>query len=254
MHRFFITPSCFEGSQVRLTGDQAHQICHVLRLQAGQTIVVLNGEGEEFTLRLLTVGARQVVGEILTRRPSLGESPTQVVLLQSLLKRDKFEWVLQKATEVGVATVVPVITERSLVRVKGPLKPSRRERWQRILTEAAEQSGRGRVPTLAEPVTLTAGIHLAQQADRAFMACPHIESPHLNVCLADLPQNATLTLFIGPEGGFTSDEVEQARQGGALPINLGPRILRTETAAVVAVSLLLYERGEFCSQSPNHES
>jgi 16S rRNA (uracil1498-N3)-methyltransferase len=225
----------------------------VLRLRPGQHIVVFDGNGEEWELCLQQVGAEQVVGDIHARRAARGEPDTKIVLLQSLLKRDKFEWVLQKATEVGVTTIVPVITERSLVREKGPLKASRRERWQRILTEAAEQSHRGRVPVLEEPVTWDGGLQRASQANRALIACTHVETPPLSACIGDLPRGASVALFVGPEGGFAPDEVERARQAGTLPINLGPRILRTETAAVVAASLLLYECGGFCSRDPNPE-
>jgi len=253
MHRFFVAPSCFEEQQVRLTGDQAHQICHVLRLQPGQGIVVLDGRGEEWELSLLQVGAKEVVGEIRERRRAQGEPVTQIMLLQSLLKRDKFEWVLQKATEVGVSMIVPVITARALVRDKGPFKPGRVARWRRILTEAAEQSHRGRIPTLVEPVTLIEGLRMAEQTDRSLMACPQTESSSLCTCLKDIPRAASLAMFIGPEGGFTPEEINQARQARTLPINLGPRILRTETAAIVAVSLLLYERGEFGCPNPIHE-
>jgi 16S rRNA (uracil1498-N3)-methyltransferase len=253
MHRFFIAPSCFEDQQVRLTGDQAHQICHVLRLQVDQRIVVLDGRGDEYEVCLREVGAKQVVGDRVARRHAQGEPVTSVMLLQSLLKRDKFEWVLQKATEVGVSMIVPVITARSLIRDNGPFKPARLARWQRILTEAAEQAHRGRIPTLGEPVTLAEGLRLAGQADRSLMACPQIESRSLCACLEDVPRAASLAVFIGPEGGFAPEEIDQARQAGTLPINLGPRILRTETAAIVAVSLLLYERGEFGCPNPTLE-
>jgi 16S rRNA (uracil1498-N3)-methyltransferase len=245
MHRFFVTTSVEPGAAFDLDGPQAHQITKVLRLEPGARIVVLDGQGWEYEVVLREVHAKQVRGEAVTRRAAGGEPRTRVTLFQSLLARDKVEWVLQKATEVGVAEIVPVVTERSLVRETRRFKPERRERWCRILIEAAEQSHRGRVPELSEPVTLAQALDRAETLDRALIACPHTDSPSLAERLSGLPEAPVLGLFIGPEGGFSPAEIQSAQTQGVLPIGLGRRILRTETAAIVAASLILYECGEF---------
>ena len=244
MHRFFVTVPCEIAASIQLDGPQAHQIAKVLRLEPESRIVVLDGRGWEYEVVLRQVDVRQVQGEVLSRQQARGEPRVRVILYQSLLKRDKFEWVLQKATEVGVCAIVPVRTERSLVREARRFKPERRMRWQRILTEAAEQSQRGQVPTLQDPVTLDQALDQVQPMDRSLLACPQGSNVSFAESLRGLPTAPRLALFIGPEGGFSPGEVQAAQSRGVLPIGLGPRILRTETAAVVAASLIFYECGD----------
>ncbi|MFC1765215.1 16S rRNA (uracil(1498)-N(3))-methyltransferase [Planctomycetota bacterium] len=247
MNRFFVGKTCFEGDRVRLIEGQAHQIYRVLRLQPDDRIKVLDNTGQEYEVVLQSVTARNVVGTILESYTAEGEPKTRVTLYQSILARDKFEWVLQKATEVGACKVVPVLTERSLVRDKRRFKPERLLRWQRIVTEAAEQSHRARIPEIAEPVPLSQALKTLPSYDRALIACPHRATEKLGTVLQDLPTSSSIALYIGPEGGFSKQEVDLVTQAGALPINLGPRILRTETAAIVAAAFILYEQGDFQS-------
>lgn len=244
MHRFFVEPSCINQDRVELGSPWAHQICHVLRLRSREYIVVLDNKGSEYEVELETVAAKVVSGRIVSQRVACGEPDARITLFQSMLKRDKFEWVLQKVTEVGVARIVPVVTERSLVRKGGSLKPDRFIRWRRILTEAAEQAHRGRVPVLNEPVSYSQALTMAAEGDRSLIACPRTEGPVLSAQLRNLPVKPTLALFIGPEGGFSHTELDTAQKAGCLPIHLGPRILRTETAATVAAALILYELGQ----------
>ncbi len=151
-HRFFVNPDHIRGDRVQFSPEQAHQLDRVLRLGAGDRVVVLDGRGAAYEVELAEVTRRKARGEIRDRREATGEPATTLVLYQSLLQRDKFEWVLQKGTEVGVAAFVPVITRRSLVRDAAKVTAEREARWTRILTEAAEQAGRGRVPELRPPL------------------------------------------------------------------------------------------------------
>jgi 16S rRNA (uracil1498-N3)-methyltransferase len=243
-NRFFIPASSFAGGQVRLSREQSHQACHVLRLQAGDTITVLDGGGQEYDVTLTAVNPTETVGQITGRRRAAGEPIAQVTLFQSLLAREKFEWVLQKATEVGVTHVVPVLTERSLVRVRR-MESGKLDRWRRIVAEAAEQSHRGRIPKLDQVCTFQETMARLRDSDRCLIAAPFREAPALRDTLRGLAgTQASIALLIGPEGGFTPEEMTQACQRGAVPISLGPRVLRTETAAVVAAALVLYELGE----------
>lgn len=250
MHRFFVTPESIYNYRVRFDEVQAHQIRQVLRLQAGTQVVALDNSGNEYVVTLTEVTRPRVVGQIEETRPIVNEPRTQLILYQSLLPRDKFEWVLQKGTEVGVSAFVPVITQRSLVR-DAKSAANKRERWERIITEAAEQSGRGRLPMLHEPLSFAEALIQASSSHCRLIpwerATTGTVRAALRQALHQLPddlQYPTVALFIGPEGGYSGEEIEQATAAGAIPVTLGRRILRTETAAVVAAALVLYELGD----------
>jgi len=243
-NRFFVSESGFEGDLVRLSAEQAHQVCHVLRLKAGATIVALDGAGNEFEATLTTVTGREAVGRIVARRQSTGEPAVQITLFQGLLARDKFEWVLQKGTEVGVARFVPMQTERTLLRAR-QIDPKKLDRWQRIVTEAAEQSHRGRVPQIEPAITLAQALARLGESDRALIAATSGQARTLSEALA--PSGGPVTsvaILIGPEGGFSDEETAQTRESGAIPVSLGPRLLRPEPAAIVAPALVLHVLGQ----------
>jgi len=246
-NRFFVSASSFEGDRVRLSPEQSHQVRHVLRLGPGNAIVVLDGAGVEYDVKLVMVGPREAVGQVVDKRQASGEPTAQVVLFQSLLAREKFEWVLQKGTEVGVARFVPVLTERSLVRVR-TIEASRLDRWRRIVTEAAEQSHRGRIPEIEEIVAWKDVVSQIGRFDLALIAATSGSTRALRESLgpSDRPP-ASIAVLIGPEGGFSDEEAKQACDGGAVPVSLGPRILRTETAAVIVPALVLHELGDLQS-------
>lgn len=248
-NRFFVPNSGFEGELVRLSPEQARQICHVLRLKPGDPIVVLDGNGTEYDVTLTAVRPPETIGQMTGRRPARGEPQAKITLFQSLLAREKFEWVLQKATEVGVARFVPVLTERSILRGK-LIEEKKLDRWRRIVTEAAEQSHRGRIPTLDRAITFGQAVSGLSDFDRALIAAPSPKAVSLRDALRDLDRGAvSVGLMVGPEGGFSGTEVDLACETGAIPIHLGPRILRTETAAVVASALILYELGDMEPQT-----
>ncbi|MFQ6036498.1 MAG: 16S rRNA (uracil(1498)-N(3))-methyltransferase [Sedimentisphaerales bacterium] len=245
MQRFFVSNGSLQGQQVVFTGQQAHQIRNVLRMGPGDYIVVLDNTGCEYTAILSKVERRQVVGELIYKQRTQGEPRTQITLYQALLAREKFEWVLQKCTEVGAARFVPMVTERSIVRRPDTVTARRLSRWRRIITEAAEQSGRGRIPQLEAPVNFPDAVSGLDGFDRCLIGSPQAAGPSLREFLrAGDTEPVVVALLIGPEGGFTDKEVQEACANGAIPISLGRRILRTETAAVVACALILYELGE----------
>ncbi len=242
--RFFIAESGFEGNLVRLSAEQTHQVCHVLRLEPGAALVALDNAGFEYDVTLEEVTGRHATGRITGKRPASGEPNRQITLFQSLLAREKFEMVLQKGTEVGVSRFVPVQTDRSLLRAR-KIDAKKMTRWRRILTEAAEQSHRGRIPDIEPPVVFTEALVQAGASDRALIAAPCDKSPTLRQTLVQAGRTpASVAVLIGPEGGFTEPEVVLAEEKGTVAISVGPRILRTETAAIVTVALVLYELGE----------
>jgi 16S rRNA (uracil1498-N3)-methyltransferase len=193
-----------------------------------------------------TLGGRPRGRARAAGRPHGGhrELHARVVLYQGLLKAAKFEWVLQKGTELGVAAFVPLRTERSVTGAED-VGASKRARWQRILTEATEQCGRARVPDLAEPRPLAEAARALPPGDLALIPWEREHATALRAALATLgAAPAAIHLFIGPEGGFAAGEVALARECGARPVSLGPRVLRAETAAIAAVTLALAACGD----------
>jgi 16S rRNA (uracil1498-N3)-methyltransferase len=243
MNRFFIPQEWIEDDRVRLEEDFAHQISHVLRLQPQDQIVVLDNTGMEYVVRLTWMDKKRAGGEIQERRPCLAEPSTQITLFQSMLKREKFEWVLQKCTEVGVVRVVPVITHRSLAQ-KTDIKPGKMDRWNRIIREAAEQCGRGKVPELTKPIPLAESFQWPVETRLMAALEGELCSIREGLFPAETEARPSIGLWIGPEGGFHPEELALAARSGVRGVRLGARTLRTETAAVVACTLILHELKE----------
>ena len=264
-HRFFVETAAGTDDAVELDGSVAHQMARVLRLREGEHVVLLDGSGQERVVELVEVSPRRVRGIVRATMASLGEPRLAIALYQALVPRDKLEVVLQKATEVGVAELVPVHCERSLVRGEGGVDDHRLERWRRIVQEAAEQSRRGRVPAVRPPIGLAAALAEAAQACPTLVAWEGERERSIRAALRDLfpdrPPNAEggppgptrVSLFVGPEGGFSPAEIAAAVDLGAVTVSLGPRILRTETAGPILAALVLYEAGELEPTCP-HQS
>ena len=223
--------------------EVARQINLVLRLKPGAEVIAMDGTGMEYRVRLTEVTSDTCSGEIVAQAASQTEPFTKLTLLLCLTQREKFEWILQKCTEIGVSAFVPVISSRSLVQsvkeVEGKL-----ERWQRILSEAAEQSHRGIVPELRPVLRFDEAIKLPELSESCrLIPWEEEKGVGLRAALLEKPSNG-VSLLIGPEGGFSEAEVVNAKSAGFTPVTLGPRILRMETAAMAAAALVLYERGD----------
>ena len=200
---------------------------------------MLDDSGWEYHVQLESFDRHSASGTVLSKRLAGGEPRTKIVVFQGLLKGSKFEYVLQKCTEVGVVAFVPVLTARAVVSGEGA--GDRAERWARIIQEAAEQARRGRLPRLHPVVDFKTAVK--QAAGLTLLPWEGEESRGLRAVLAGRKVFA-INLFVGPEGGFRDDEVALAVEHGAIPVSLGPRILRAETAALVASSAILYELGD----------
>lgn len=244
-HRFFVPPDAVCGREVHFDRAPAHQMRSVLRLRPGDEVIVLDGTGVEYTVDLVALERDAAQGRVRARRVAQTEPRLALTLYQGLLKADRFEWVLQKGTELGVSTFVPLLSRRTVAR-PGESIENKRTRWARIISEAAEQSHRARLPHLADPLDWAAACAAAARAHDLFLLpWEGASGPGLCALLHALPAPpARPGLLIGPEGGLEAAEVDLARAHGAQVVTLGPRILRAETAGLAAVAIILSELGE----------
>ena len=236
-HRFFVTEHPASGETLTLSANTSRQIARALRLRVGDTIVVFDGSGGEWPAEIQSADPNAVSLLVGAGEEPERESATRVTLSQAVLKSDNFELVLQKAIELGVAAIQLFTCERSVARSASAF---RLERWQRIIREAAEQSGRTIVPELLEEADL-AGVFATP--DRTIMLWEEERSHSLGEALQGV-SGESLKLIVGPVGGFSAAAADSARAAGAAVVGLGPRILRAETAGITAVALALYELGE----------
>ena len=271
-HRFFLPPEAFGGNgtptRVTFPGPIAHQLRAVLRLRPGARVIVLDDSGWEYEVELVDLDRSSALARVCERRERTGQPGVSLVLYQGMLKGQHFEWVLQKGTELGVSAFVPTETRRSVARSTGRWA-SKRVRLERIVREAAEQSGRGRLPRLADPLSFAEACREAALCDLALiptvLQVGHKEASttgepveHRGTLATERGKRAGLVrvlhaldaspqsvaLLIGSEGGFEDQEVALAQQHGIQAVTLGPRILRAETAALAVVSIVLAELGE----------
>jgi 16S rRNA (uracil1498-N3)-methyltransferase len=232
MHRFYVSPEVLAAEPVALPPETAHQLFRVLRLRPGARIVLFCGDGEECEAEVLTLDQRSAAVRLLERRRPEVELRCRLQVAVAVLKGEKLDWAVQKLTELGAARISLLTTERTIVSAGEERWPRRLERLRKIAQEAAEQSGRVRLPDLREPVTLA---HLLAERPAAL-----ILAPGAGIALSDAvsPCPDELTVLIGPEGGFSDAEVVRALDLGARAVSLGRRILRAETAALAAATLV----------------
>jgi 16S rRNA (uracil1498-N3)-methyltransferase len=245
LRRFFVPAGVLRARNVTLGGELAHRLGRVLRLKRGARVVLTSGGPREYEVQLTAVSANAVTGIIVGEREAPPELEVTLVLYQSLIRANRFDLVLEKGTEIGVARFVPVIAARSQVQSEEPSAP-RAERWRRLVVEAAEQSGRGRAPAIDAPLPFAEAVGLAGGLRvLAWEGEPASGGHGLGAYLRGLRDRPRLiSLFIGPEGGFGDEEIDLARREGVELVTLGPRVLRSETAAIVASALVLAALGE----------
>ncbi len=247
-YRFFVAPELLTSEVVTLDdAELVHQLSRVLRLGPGARIMLLDGLGMQYDVELTAVSRMCVVGHILNQHPA-SDPAYDLTLYVALLRPERFEWVLQKGTELGVRRFVPVHCSRCLPHERADGRKT--ERWQRIIREAAEQAWRGRLPTLAAPLPLDAACQAAASAHHAFILWEG-SAPLLRDLLRPHASSTTYAILSGPEGGITPEELALATQHGITPASLGPHILRAETAPIMAAAALSYELAP-CSDPENH--
>jgi 16S rRNA (uracil1498-N3)-methyltransferase len=230
-----------EGGRHALTGDAANHIARVLRLAAGDPLTVFDGRGGEYAARIEGLRKGEVLIEVGERSASDRESPLALVLAQGVSRGERMDWVVQKATELGVTRIAPLLTERSVVRLDARQSERKRQHWHGIAVAACEQCGRNRLPEVAAPIGLDEFLRQGGEprATRVLLAATGESG------IEALPApKGTMIVLIGPEGGLAQSEQRAALAAGFVAVRLGPRILRTETAAVAALTLLQHRFGD----------
>lgn len=226
-------------SSVTLTDDATNHLINVLRAKTGQTLVIFNGDGNEYSAELIEVTKRKAVAHIDSKISISIESPLSIHLGQGISRGDRMEWVIQKSIELGVTEITPLITERCGVKLSKERWSKKHEQWQKLAIAACEQCGRNVLPVLHAPSLFTDWVNLSTNQVRLTLH-PRAEKAFRHISMS--PTGARL--LIGPEGGFSEQEIYQTEQNGFQTIQLGPRILRTETAAVSAISALQAIHGD----------
>ena len=245
MRRFFVESQHITHRQATLSGDSFRHAVKVLRLGKGDEIRIFDESGHEYQARISQVGKQQLTAEITRRRRPLPEPAIRLTIMPALPKADRMRWVVQKCAELGVARVVPIITERTVVRISQEEAKSRVERWRKISQEASRQCGRATVMEVDSPLPLSQAVGLAKRQGIALAAYEELKGEGgLWAALKEAEGMVSLALLIGPEGGFVPEEIALMRRSGIVLVSLGPRILRSETAAMATAAVIMYELGD----------
>jgi 16S rRNA (uracil1498-N3)-methyltransferase len=240
LSRVFVDAPLTSGARVTLRGSAAGHIMRVLRLRPGAPLTLFNGRGGEFAGRIETARGDAVTVAVAEASATERESPLCLTLAQGVSRGERMDLIVQKATELGVSRLLPLLTQRSVVRLDARQTARKLAHWRGIAIAACEQSGRNRPPEVAEPLELREFLQVqAEDGARVLL------SPGAALGIADVPPPAgPVTVLIGPEGGLTSEEQERAVAAGFVGVRLGPRVLRTETAAIAALTLLQRQFGD----------
>lgn len=243
MYRFYISEEQIAEKEITITGSDVNHIRNVLRMEAGDWIVACNGQGTDYVSRIFSMDREKVVLRVEKIQETGTELPAKITLFQGVPKKDKMELIIQKAVELGVCEIVPVFTKRCVVRPADEKKTEKRlERWQAIAEAAAKQCDRGMIPTVHAPISLNGAFDMAKSLE--YNMIPYelqngiCQSREIVACACRQP---SVGIFIGPEGGFEAEEVEKAVANGIKPITLGKRILRTETAGMALLAIMMFQ-------------
>lgn len=243
MARFYVTQPRIEGGMLKIEGDEVRHIRRVLRLKEGDGIIVFDGLGKEYEGTIVEEEPSSVVIKIQNAFFSKKDSPLEMTVAQSLLKGEKMDYLTQKATELGVRRIIPFFSSRSVPLLEKSARLKRHHRWERIAIEASKQCGRGVVPKI-EPLQEYSEMLQFASSDSLCLILWEREGVKLREILESSKERMKIFSVIGPEGGFSREEVEEAKRVGFIPITLGRRILRAETASLSLLSILQYERGD----------
>jgi len=251
VRRFFVEGINGDDGTVVITGEEFYHLARVLRLKQGADVALFDGRGLELTGRVASVEGGRAVVDVTGLKENSSESPLEITLLQGVAKGGRMEIIIQKGTELGVSTIRPFLTERSVPRLGVDGIEKRLHRWRRVALEAAKQCGRGVIPAIKEPVPLEEAI--VGHGDCLKLVPWEMEKSRgigevLDRYRSEIPEGSgkvhKVVVLVGPEGGLAPESVELARREGFQPVTLGPRILRTETAAIALIAVLQYALGD----------
>jgi 16S rRNA (uracil1498-N3)-methyltransferase len=237
--RFFISPDQVAGPLITISGEDVRHIGAVLRMKPGDELLLCDGQGTEYSAKIIHVDRTEIKTEIVSKTRREIAYP-RVTLGQGLPKSDKMDWIVQKATELGVASIVPLVTERTIVKIRDEEK--RVSRWQKICREAAMQSNRPDIPSVGHIIAFNDFLLTPDTGPGTLLLLPWEEgTAPIKEVLRKNPDIDQIIVLIGPEGGFSATEATSAKERGFHLVSLGPNILRTETAAIAVLSMISYE-------------
>ena len=243
MPKFFVDKKQISDENIIITGDDAKHIKTVLRSKVGDKLTLCDGDSNDFLCEIQDFQGNDINTLILEKIESVAEPRVKITLFQGMPKADKMELIIQKCVELGIDRIVPVMTEHTIVKLDKKDKEAKKiERWQKISESAAKQSGRGKIPLIENVIDFKNAILEANKLDGAIIPYEKEEKNGIKSFVNSF-NGKSIGVFIGPEGGFAESEIKFALEQGVFPVTLGKRILRTETAGLATVSILLYELG-----------
>jgi 16S rRNA (uracil1498-N3)-methyltransferase len=242
---FYVDPKKVEKDSLRIEGEEAKHICLVLRKEEGDVIEAVDGEGMKYQVQVTAKGKDWVQGKIVSQTRKENEPFTRLTLAQALIKGVRMDFLVEKVTEIGVASIVPVIMDKNLIKLEKDSKVSSRvNRWKRIAISGMKQSLRSKLPEIQNPVSFQELLTKVKDYDLALIACQTKGSKFLKEILEGKRRLKEILLLVGPESGFTQEELDLSFKSGIIPVSLGPRRLRSETAGIVFSSMILHELGD----------
>lgn len=242
MPRFYVEDCSEFDKSITITGDDVNHIKNVLRLHVGDEITIGDGQSKDYICNISEIAADYVLADIVDVLSNAAELSVRIVLFQGMPKSDKMEFIIQKSTELGVSEIVPVMTKRTVVKLDSKKESKKIDRYNAIAMSAAKQSGRGVIPEVKDFMTFKQALAYAKELDMNLIPYENAKGiAYAKEVVASVSSCKTLGIFIGPEGGFAKEEVDLAMEMGAKCITLGNRILRTETAGLAILSILMFE-------------
>lgn len=240
MSRFFVSKGSVKGNLILVSGDEAHHILDVMRLKVLDKVVAFDGTGAEYVGFIKETGRKSLVVEVVeTRQPDTGKGP-KITLIQAITKKDKMDYIVEKATELGVYSIIPVVAGRTVPDWDETKARANAERWRRIVREASKQCGRRDIPEIAEVTDLKSALKGSDSYDLGLIAALSDKATPLKEAVKDF-KGGRLAVAIGPEGDFTQEEIRMAQEARFKPVNLGPRVLKSDTAGLAVLAILNYE-------------
>jgi len=244
MSKFFVNAGNIGDGAISITGEDVNHIKNVLRLKTGDKLLLCDGRGTDYEVVVEEFAHGLIRTSIVASYAGTTEPPIEVTLFQGIPKLDKMDYIVQKCVELGVGKIVPVINDRTVVRMDAGADVLKKvSRWRKIAAEAAKQCNRGIIPGVEQPQGFKEALRLAGDAEIGIILYENEKENGIRSCISGR-EIKKIALFIGPEGGYSENEIKNAVSSGMKTVKLGPRILRTETAGIAAISILMYEKGD----------